>query len=88
MNKNFVTKLVASIWLFAIILSVIWTWIIIIFSTDQTQAPSDITQEELNKILQNYNTWTTKNNSWEVDSGSVLNLSQTWTIVNTWIINK
>lgn len=70
-RKGLTTKIVAIIWLLAIVVSIIWTWLLIIFSPQETQAP-ELTQEELQEILNSY--------SWTINT-------QTWTLENPWITN-
>lgn len=74
MRKNLLVKIVAIVWLLWIIISVIWTWILAILSwgtTDNTQT-EQLTEEQLQELLKNYNTWSTTQ-TWEI------NLENTWT---------
>lgn len=87
MKQNLTAKIVASIWLFAIAMSIIWTWVIVFFSNTQTQAPN-LTQEELNELLKNYSSWSV-NNTWSLNQTWVLNPTQSWTNLEwTWNNNN
>ncbi len=58
MKKNIVAKVMAFIALAWIIISIIWTWLLIIFSSSSTNNWSEtLTQEDLQKLLENSWTW-------------------------------
>lgn len=48
--KNKLTKIMAAIALFCIILSIIWTWLIVIFSS--TTTPVELTPEQIEQVQQ------------------------------------
>jgi hypothetical protein len=65
MRKNLWVKIVASIWLLGIIISVIWTWILALMSwnsTDNVEQNTELTEEQLRDLIKNYSTWATS--SW------------------------
>lgn len=75
MNRNKWAKLTAIIALLAIIASIIWTWVLIIYETVYWPNNQQISQEELNKLLEQYN------NSWATLSGITLSWSTlSWSI--------
>lgn len=82
MKKNTTAKIVATIWLIWIISSIVWTWILVLFTSNQAASPT-LTQEELNSILENYNTWTES----KPDLSKILTpsptLLQSWSLDNT-----
>lgn len=69
MKKNKWARITAIIALIAIVASIIWTWVLIIYETVYWPNNQQISQEELNKLLEQYN------NSWSTLSGSSLSWS-------------
>ena len=86
MKKNKISKIVAFIALFWIIIWVAWTWFLIIFwnNNSNTSLPSqEITQEQLEEFIKSQS-WTTLNtNSWSINTW-------TWTTINfaSWSLNS
>jgi len=74
MKKNKWARITAIIALIAIVASIIWTWVLIIYETVYWPNNQQISQEELNKLLEQYNnSWS--NLSWSTLSGSSLSWS-------------
>ncbi len=65
MKKNIAVKVVAFLALFWIIISVVWTWILILL-WDNNQAETNLSLEQIQKIIDDEKakvlTWTT--NTW------------------------
>lgn len=74
MKQSKMTKIVAIFALFWIIISVIWTWILVFyemyFSSNNTEV--SLTQEQLQEIIKSYS-WTTW--SWELVEDNLKNLT-------------
>ena len=63
--KNKWSKIMAALALFWIILSILWTWLIIIFSGNwNTQV--ELTQEQIKEIQELINTQTGTTSTWEL----------------------
>lgn len=83
MRKNVWAKIVASIWLLAIVVSIVWSWIVMILSSKNTeQNVPEFSQEELNDFLKKYSSWATVWTSTWITIGT-----QTW-VTNTWVIEN
>ena len=69
MKKNPMAKIMAILALFGIIVWIIWTWLLVIFSWGQTSNhQQQLSEEELQELLNNLeqsNSWTT--NSWSLE---------------------
>jgi hypothetical protein len=62
MKKNAITKVIAGLAFFWIVLSIVWTWLLIIFNDNQTQEFSPEQLAEIQKIIDSQ-TWATTH-SW------------------------
>lgn len=93
-KNNLAAKIFAILALFWIFISIVSTWILFIFwNTNENQIEKELTKEQLDDIIKNYNlssnTWTI-NSTWATnilddESNSIIN---TWSIeVATWNIN-
>lgn len=81
MRQNKMTKIVAFIALFSIILYVVWTWILVIYEMYFLKNNNDsLTQEQLEEIIRSY--------SWDILSWEILEENSSWIIdnSNSWII--
>lgn len=86
MKKNVWAKIVASIWLLAIVASIVWSWVVMILSSNNTEKNvPEFSQEELNDFLKKYSSWATVwTSTW------ITIWTQTWTTsswtenINTW----
>lgn len=87
MKKNIFAKIVAVIALFAIVMSVVWTWILLIYeSLNPSSIPKkqEINQDELQDILKKYSSWNTL--SWVITNSWNINIkNSSWSLINTWI---
>lgn len=73
-KKNIFIKIMAFLALFWIIIWVIWTWILILFSWNNNETSSQtLTPEQYEQIQK-----LIKENTWSLQA-------QTWTITLTWI---
>lgn len=70
-KKNLTAKIAAIIALIAIVSSIIWTWILIIYETYFSKTDNNLTQEQLQELVNSYSwalldwwektlTWNTK----------------------------
>jgi len=85
MKKTSWTKIMAILALFWILISIIWTWALIIYDiytwwTNNWNQQQEITKEQLNALLKAYSwsltsSWITVVNSWTVINQDTL----TWT---------
>ena len=76
MKKNKITKIIAFIALFWIIIWIIWTWILIIFWEETNIKNSEETTENEFKNLIKSQTWINMNyGSWNIES------SNSWSII-------
>lgn len=64
MKKNAMTKIIAGLAFFWIILSIVWTWLLIIFNEPQTQEFSAEQMAEIQQMIDSQSGATT--HSWEV----------------------
>lgn len=67
MKKNIAVKIIAGLALFWIILSVVWTWILVFFSSNTTtKIENTLTPEDLQKIIdsQKVQNWTWTSDLW------------------------
>lgn len=67
MKKNITTKILAFIALFWIIISVLWTWILIFFwGNNEYVIENELTPEDLQRIIdsQKINIWSWSTGSW------------------------
>ncbi len=60
-----VTAILALIW---IIVSIIWTWILVIFDSTTNQQQTELTPEQIEEIqnMINSQTWASQSSSWKV----------------------
>lgn len=58
MKKNTITKVIAGLAFFWIVLSILWTWLLIIFSEPQTQEFTAEQIAEIQKMMESQ-TWAT-----------------------------
>jgi hypothetical protein len=58
MKKNAITKIIAGLAFFWIVLSIVWTWLLIIFNEPQTQEFSPEQLAEIQKMIDSQ-TWAT-----------------------------
>lgn len=74
-RKNVMAKFAAIVALIAIVSSVIWTWVLVIYETLNSSPNSEnsLTQEQLQELLNTYS-WSLSN-SWEILEENTL----TWT---------
>jgi len=83
MKKNILAQITAIIALIAIIMSVVWTWILLIYeSLNPSTKKQEITQDELQNLLKKYSSWNTI--SWTLSNSWVIQES-TGILINTWI---
>jgi len=78
MSKNRWTKIMAFLALFWIIISLIWTWLLVIFWDNQnTNNWKNLTPEQIKQIQNMIKSWTwIKVSTWETTS--------TWNLKITW----
>lgn len=55
-KKNLTAKIAAIIALIAIVSSIIWTWILIIYQTHFSKTDNNLTQEQLKELI-NWYSW-------------------------------
>ncbi len=81
MKKNKWIQITAFLALFAIVIWIIWTWLIIIFdsSSSGNQALTTEQYEELMKQFNSENTWSIEIQTWNIDN-------QSWIEIWTWNI--
>lgn len=73
MKKSFYSKLTAIIALLAIVASVVWTWVLMIYES-LNPPKQEITQKQIQELLKNY--------SWSLDS-TWITLDSSWILINT-----
>ena len=77
MKKNITVKIFAFLALFWIIISVVWTGILIFFwDNEVVQTEQVLTQEELQKFI----------DSWDIKISNSGSLTSTWELTWTWEI--
>lgn len=90
MKKNKITKIIAFIALFWIIIWIVWTWALIIFWNNKSEK---ITQSQLQDLIKSQSWIVTNYNSWTntINTSNELNnfiTTSTWFINNSWSINS
>lgn len=80
MKQTKTAKITALIALLAIISWIVWTWILIIYETVYWPENQQISQEDLNKLLEQYN------NSWATTQ-TWINLEYTPELTQTGVVN-
>lgn len=83
-RKNVMAKFAAIVALIAIVSSVIWTWVLVIYETfnSSPNSESSLTQEQLQELLKNYSG--SLSNSWsEFSTWTSLDLQNTNTLTGT-----
>lgn len=76
MKKNTWTKFMALLGLFWIIISIVWSWAMIIYdlySSNNVSNSEELTQEQIEEIINSY--------SWTVTSTGEVNIS-TWVTID------
>ena len=77
MKKNITIKIFAFLALFWIIVSVVWTWILIFMWGDEVvQEEQVFTQEDLQKLI----------DSWDIKISNSGSITSSWEITGTWEI--
>lgn len=81
MKQTKIAKVMAILALAWIIISVIWTWLLVIFDNSNNQQQVDLTPEQIEEIqnMINSQTWTTQSSSWEINIESSLS----WQTIET-----
>lgn len=74
MKKNITVKIFAFLALFWIVISIIWTWIMIFLwgNSTNTEKQDSLTQEDLQKMI----------DSWKIK------ITNSWSITSTWETEK
>lgn len=72
--KNKWVKIMAFLALFWIIVSVIWTWLLVVFSWDSNQEVK-LTQKQIEQIQNMINSWSLTTWSWDLSwSGEIIEI--------------
>lgn len=68
MKQTKMAKIMAILALTWIIVSVIWTWLLVIFDSSNSQTQQNLTPEQIKEIqnMINSQTWATQSSSWEI----------------------
>lgn len=68
MKQTKIAKIMAILALAWIIVSIIWTWLLVIFDSSNSQQQNELSPEQIEQIqnIINSQSWTTKSSSWEL----------------------
>lgn len=74
MKKNKISRFIALIALLSIVIWIVWTGILIVFSpTASNNSIDSLTQEQLQELIKFYSTWWTTADSWSLNLSWSLN---------------
>lgn len=81
MKKNHWIKIIAFFALFAIVIWIVWTWLIIIFDSGSSNN-TELTPEQYEELMEQFNS----NNSWSIEIQTWAIDNQAWIEIWTWEI--
>ena len=89
MKKNKLSKLLAIIALFWIIIWIVWTWILIIFSPTVSSPTIENNQIDLSDYISSWTIAPTESLSWVIDfpKWTLDELNNSWVINSSWTTN-